>query len=113
MANTYRRFIQTSLPSASLTDIITVTDGTTAIVKSVIVSNDDAAVTASITMSVAPSGSGTLTIEPAKDLLPKASEDLLSSKGPLVLQSTDVLKVNPGGSPNVDVVASALLVDRN
>ena len=44
MANTYRRFIQTSLPSASLTDIITVTDGTTAIVKSVIVSNDDAAV---------------------------------------------------------------------
>ena len=114
MANTYRRFIQTELASASLTDVITVTAGTTAIVKSVIVSNDDSAVTASITMSVAPSGSGTLTIEPAKDLLPKTSEDLLSNKGPLVLQSTDVLKVKgTGGSPNVDVVASALLVDRN
>jgi len=65
-------------------------------------------------MSVAPSGSGTLTIEPAKDLLPKTSEDLLLNKGPLVLQSSDILKVKgTGGSPNVDVVASALLVDRN
>ena len=114
MANTYRRFIQTELTSASLTNVLTVADETTAIVKSVIVSNDDSAVTASITMSVAPSGSGALTIEPAKDLLPKTSEDLLLNKGPLVLQSSDILKVKgTGGSPNVDVVASALLVDRN
>ena len=114
MANTYRRFIQTELTSASLTNVLTVADETTAIVKSVIVSNYDSAVTASITMSVAPSGSGTLTIEPAKDLLPKTSEDLLLNKGPLVLQSSDILKVKgTGGSPNVDVVASALLVDRN
>ena len=114
MSNTYRRFIQTELTSASLTNVLTVADETTAIVKSVIVSNDDSAVTASITMSVAPSGSGTLTIEPAKDLLPKTSEDLLLNKGPLVLQSSDILKVKgTGGSPNVDVVASALLVDRN
>tara|TARA_A100001391_G_scaffold15662_1_gene8844 strand:- start:741 stop:1085 length:345 start_codon:yes stop_codon:yes gene_type:complete len=114
MANIYRRFIQTELTSASLTNVLTVADETTAIVKSVIVSNDDSAVTASITMSVAPSGSGTLTIEPAKDLLPKTSEDLLLNKGPLVLQSSDILKVKgTGGSPNVDVVASALLVDRN
>ena len=114
MANTYRRFIQTELTSASLTNVLAVADETTAIVKSVIVSNDDSAVTASITMSVAPSGSGTLTIEPAKDLLPKTSEDLLLNKGPLVLQSSDILKVKgTGGSPNVDVVASALLVDRN
>jgi T5SS/PEP-CTERM-associated repeat protein len=114
MANTYRRFIQTELTSASFTNVLTVADETTAIVKSVIVSNDDSAVTASITMSVAPSGSGTLTIEPAKDLLPKTSEDLLLNKGPLVLQSSDILKVKgTGGSPNVDVVASALLVDRN
>ena len=114
MANTYRRFIQTELTSASLTNVLTVADETTAIGKSVIVSNDDSADTASITMSVAPSGSGTLTIEPAKDLLPKTSEDLLLNKGPLVLQSSDILKVKgTGGSPNVDVVASALLVDRN
>ena len=63
-------------------------------------------------MLVAPSGSGVLTVEPAKTIQPDSSEDLLSNRGPLVLESADELKIKPSAG-DIDVTVSALLVDRN
>ena len=111
MANQYKRFFAIEVPASTAT-ITTIPAATTAIVKSVIVSNDHVSTTASVSMLVAPSGSGTLTVEPAKTIQPDSSEDLLSNKGPLVLESTDILKINPSAG-DIDVVVSALLVDRN
>lgn len=112
MANQYKRFFATELSASTDTTIADIPTATTAIVKSVIVSNDHAANTALVTMLVAPSGTGVLTVEPAKTIQPDSSEDLLSNKGPLVLESTDILKINPSAG-DIDVVVSALLVDRN
>ena len=111
MANQYKRFFATEVPASTAT-ITTIPAATTAIVKSVIVSNDHAANTALVTMLVAPSGTGVLTVEPAKTIQPDSSEDLLSNRGPLVLESADILKIKPSAG-DIDVTVSALLVDRN
>jgi hypothetical protein len=111
MANQYKRFFATEVPASTAT-ITTIPAATTAIVKSVIVSNDHVSTTASVSMLVAPSGTGTLTVEPAKTIQPDSSEDLLSNRGPLVLESADILKIKPSAG-DIDVTVSALLVDRN
>ena len=110
MANQYKRFISTLTNGASTT-VMTVPAATTAIVKSVIITNNNGTAS-TIILNVSPGGSGTSTIVPAKSIAANNYEDLLTDKGPVVLEAADELKLQPNAS-NLIALVSALLVDRN
>lgn len=112
MANAYKRY-RTQLSAATPTSLLLVPEATTAIVKSIWVTNPGVA-SATIKVTFAPLGSGVhyLTF----NLALNAGEyyDVVGTKptGPLVLESGDNLYVE-SSLANVNVVVSALLVDRN
>tara|TARA_R110000850_G_scaffold252307_1_gene377495 strand:+ start:195 stop:524 length:330 start_codon:yes stop_codon:yes gene_type:complete len=109
MANQYKRFTAT-ISTASST-LLTVPSATTAIVKSALVSNNNAA-TATISMSVSSTTTSSVKVVPAEAVLPSDYEDLLSNKGPVVLEQLDTLKFDTDLTSS-DVIISVLLVDRN
>jgi|TARA_A100001015_G_C14997536_1_gene716846 hypothetical protein len=110
MANQYKRYTST-LTSGASTTVLTVPGATTAIVKSVIITNNNGTAS-TIIMNLSPGGSGTSTIVPAKSISANDYEDLLTDKGPIILEAADELKFQPNAS-NVVALVSALLVDRN
>jgi hypothetical protein len=109
MGNAYRRFEQTlvaTVPSA----LLTVPAATTAIVKSVIVANNNAS-SSNITITFAPAGSGTHFLVPEEALASKEFTDFLAQAGPLILEAGDVVNITSSQN-DVFVTLSALLVDR-
>ncbi len=111
MGNAYKRFEET-LSAATPAVVLTVPGATTAIVKSILISNTSANIS-DITVTFSPAGVGTHTLMPLESVLSNDYVDLLSgwSAGPLVLEESDTLSVTSSQS-NVFVVVSALLVDR-
>ena len=112
MANSYKRYEET-LTAATAATLLTVPDATTAIIKSILVANNDGSST-NVTVTFSPGGSGTHYVVPLQAVSSKAYVDLLagSTAGPLILEEEDELNVTSSQS-NVYVVVSALLVDRN
>lgn len=112
MGNAYKRFDQ-ELSAATPAVLLTVPAATTAIVKSILVSNTNGN-SANITVSFAPEGVGTHSIVPLQSLAHNGYIDLLagSNVGPLILEAGDILSVTSSRS-SVFVVISALLVDRS
>ena len=112
MANLYKRYYN-SFSGATTESLLTVPDATTAIVKSIIVANPTGAAI-NVTAAYSPLGTGTLTVAPSLAVAANSYLDLLSGKvaGPLILESTDILKITSSAA-NLNVTVSALLVDRN
>lgn len=111
MGNAYKRF-EEELVATTPAVVLTVPAATTAIVKSILVSNTSGN-SANITVSFAPEGVGTHPIVPLQALADNGYVDLLagSSAGPLILEAGDILSVTSSQS-SVFVIVSALLVDR-
>jgi hypothetical protein len=112
MSNAYKRFEKTltaTVPSVALV----VPAVTTAIIRSIWVSNNDTN-SADITITFSPAGVGTHVLVPEEALATKEYVDILArgNSGPLVLEAADELTVTSSRS-NVFVVVSALLVDRS
>jgi hypothetical protein len=112
MANLYKRYYR-AFSGATTENLLTVPAATTAIVKSIIVANTTAG-PINVTAAYSPLGSGTLTVAPAFAVAANSYLDLLSGKvaGPLILESTDILKITSSAA-DLNVTVSALLVDRN
>ena len=112
MANLYKRYTLVSTGSATST-VLTVPAATTAIIKSIIVSNPTGS-SISVSCSMSPEGTGTVVIAPTAGISTLTYLDLLSGKvaGPLILESADLLKITTSAA-DLNVTVSALLVDRN
>ena len=112
MANLYKRYTLVST-GATTSTILTVPPATTAIVKSIIVSNPTGS-SISISCSISPEGTGTVVVAPTASMATLTYMDLLSGKvaGPLILESADLLKITSSAA-DLNVIVSALLIDRN
>lgn len=112
MANLYKRYYK-AFTGATTENLLTVPAATTAIIRSIIVANPTGA-SINVTAAFSPLGSGTVTIAPASALATNSYVDLLAGKvaGPLILESTDILKITSSAA-DLNVTVSALLVDRN
>lgn len=111
MGNAYKRF-EEELVATTPAIVLTVPVATTAVIKSILVSNTSGN-SANITVTFAPGGVGTHPIVPSQALAHDHYTDLLagSNAGPLILEAADTLSVTSSQS-SVFVVVSALLVDR-
>lgn len=112
MANLYKRYTLVSTGAGTST-ILTVPAATTAIIKSIIVSNSTGT-SISVECFFSPEGTGTVVIAPTLSVGTFTYADLLSGKvaGPLILEAQDLLKITSSAA-NLNVTVSALLVDRN
>lgn len=112
MANLYKRYTLVSTGAATST-VLTVPAATTAIVKSIIVSNPTGS-SISVSCAFSPAGTGTVTIAPTLAVNTLAYIDLLagSTAGPLILEAGDLLKITSSAA-DLNVTVSALLVDRS
>jgi hypothetical protein len=112
MANLYKRYHHV-FPSASTEELFTVPPATTAIIKSILVSNPTGGAI-NIRCEYSPEGTGTVVVVPTEEVPGNDYLDLLSGKvaGPLILEATDVLKLISTAA-NLNVTVSALLVDRS
>ena len=103
MANTYTN-AKVDLTSTSVTTLYTYAASTTAIVKSIIVSEDSGnADTITVTLT---NGSDVFSLFKTKSISANATAELLSA--PLVLQTTEILKVTAATANRLHVVASIL-----
>ena len=103
MANTYTN-AKVDLTSTSVTTLYTCATGTTAIFKSILVSEDSGnADTITVTLT---NGSDIFSLFKTKSISANATAELLSA--PLVLQTTEILKVTAATANRLHVVASIL-----
>ena len=103
MANTYTN-AKVDLTSTSVTTLYTCASATTAIVKSIIVSEDSGnADTITVTLT---NGSDVFSLFKTKSIAANGTTELLSA--PLVLQATEILKVTAATADRLHVVASIL-----
>jgi len=108
MSNLYKRFL-TTLTAATPADILVVPAATTAIVRSIIISNVSGSV-AVVTLTIAPVGVGSHMLVPALSVNDDNYAEILTE--PLNLEAADILKATSNQS-SVTVTLTALLVDRN
>ena len=105
MANTFKN-AKVDLSSTSITTLYTCPASTTAIVKSILVSEDSGnADTITLTLT---SGSDVFSLYKVKAVGANASVDLLSA--PLVVDASEILKVTAATANRLHVVASLLEV---
>tara|TARA_R100000773_G_scaffold29814_1_gene25585 strand:- start:146 stop:466 length:321 start_codon:yes stop_codon:yes gene_type:complete len=103
MANTYTN-AKADLTSTGATTLYTCAASTTAIVKSILVSEDSGnADTITVTLT---NGSDVFSLFKTKSISANGTTELLSA--PLVLQATEILKVTPATANRLHVVASIL-----
>ena len=108
MSNSYKRFL-TTLTAATPAEILVVPAATTAIVRSIIISNVSGSA-AVVTLTIAPVGVGSHMLVPALSVADDAYAEILTA--PLNLEAADILKITSDQS-SVTVTLTALLVDRN
>lgn len=109
MSNAYRRF-EEELTATVASALLTVPAATTAIVKSIIVANENGG-SSNITITFSPAGSGTHFLVPQSALASNKFIDFLAEAGPLILEAGDILNVT-SSQDDVYVTVSALLIDR-
>jgi len=103
MANTYVN-AKVDLTATSVTTLYTCATSTTAIVKSIIVSEDSGnADTITLTLT---SGSDVYSIYKTKAISANGTTELLTA--PLIVQASEILKVNAATANRLHVIASIL-----
>ena len=104
MANTFVNK-KADLSSTSATTIYTVPSATTAVIKSILVS-EDSGTADTITITITDTSDAVFSLFKTKAISANATTELLSA--PLVLQESEVLKVTAATANRLHVVLSAL-----
>ena len=106
MANTFVN-IKVDLTSTSATTLYTVPSATTAVIKSILVSEDSGNAD-TITVTITDTADAVFSLFKTKSISANATTELLSA--PLVLQESEVLKVTAATANRLHVVLSALQI---
>ena len=104
MANTFVNK-KVDLTTTSATTLYTVPDATTAIIKSILVSEDSGNAD-TITVTITDTASAVFSLFKTKSISANGTTELLSA--PLVLQQNEILKVTAATANRLHVVLSAL-----
>ena len=105
MANVYTNY-KVDLTTNSETTIYTVPSETTALVRSIRISNDDTGNACTVTLTVTDADSAIFSLEKDKSIAAKTSEEIL--KAVLVLKESEVLKATAQNANDLHVVLSVL-----
>jgi hypothetical protein len=107
MAHTYKNS-KVDLTTTDNTVLYTVPAATTTIVKSILVSNDDASNACEITVTLLNTGNDVFSLFKQKDIAAKTTTELLTSS--LVMNTDEELKVQAENANDLHVVCSYLEV---
>jgi hypothetical protein len=106
MANNYKNS-KVDLTNTNVTTLYTAPSATTAIVKSILVSNDSGSED-TITLTITDSATAVFSVYKLESVGANSTEELL--KQPLVVMESEILKVNAATGGRLHVVASYLEV---
>ena len=109
MANRYKNS-KVDLTTTNLTTLYTVPAETVSIVKSFLVSNDDASNACEITVTLLNTGNTVFSLFKQKDISAKTTVELLTN--PLVMNEDEELKVQAENANDLHVVCSYLEIKR-
>ena len=109
MANTFLNK-KVDLTATSVTTLYTVPTATTAIIKSIIVSEDSGNAD-TLTVTITDTADAVFSLFKTKSIASNASEQLLTE--PLILLESEVLKVTASDANELHVVASLLEINRD
>ena len=109
MANIYKN-AKLDLTTASETVLYTVPSDSRAIVKSILVSNDDASNACEITVTLLNTGNTVFSLFKQKDISAKTTVELLTN--PLVMNEDEELKVQAENANDLHVICSYLEIKR-
>jgi hypothetical protein len=104
MANNYKNS-KVDLTNTDITTLYTTPSATTAIVKSIIVSNDSTSAS-TITLTITNSATAVFSVYKLENVGANSSEELL--KQPLVVMESEILKVTAADANRLHVIASYL-----
>ena len=104
MANTYTNH-KVDLTTTDLTTLYTIPDATTAIIKSILVSEDSGNAD-TITVTITDASDNVFSLFKTKSISANGTTELLSA--PLVLEESEILKVTAATANRLHVVLSAL-----
>ena len=107
MANVYTNY-KVDLTTTNETTVFTVPAETTAIVKSIRVSNDDASNACTLTMTLTDSSSNVFSLEKDKSIAAKTSAELLTST--LVAKESEVFKATAQNANDLHIIISVLQI---
>ncbi len=107
MANVYTNY-KVDLTTTNETTVYTVPAETTAIVKSIRVSNDDASNACTLTMTLTDSSSNVFSLEKDKSIAAKTSAELLTST--LVAKESEVFKATAQNANDLHIIISVLQI---
>ena len=107
MAHTYKNS-KVDLTTTDNTVLYTVPTATTTIIKSILVSNDDASNACEITVTLLNTGNDVFSLFKQKDIAAKTTTELLTSL--LVMKTDEELKVQAENANDLHVVCSYLEV---
>ena len=105
MAHTYKNS-KVDLSSTNDTVLYTVPTATTSIVKSILVSNDDASNACEITVTLLNTSNTVFSLYKQKDISAKTTTELLTN--PLIMNTDEELKVQAENADDLHVVCSYL-----
>ena len=94
------------LANTDLTPLYEVPTNTIAIVKSILVSNDDASNACEITVTLLKTGTTVFSLFKAKDISAKTTVELLTN--PLILNENEEIKVQAENAGDLHVILSAM-----
>ncbi len=110
MSNSFKNS-KVDLTTTDNTVLYTVPAESTAIVKSILVSNDDASNACEITVTLVNSGGTIFSLFKQKDIAAKTTTELLTQ--PLVAEESEVIKVQAENANDLHVVLSVLEITRD
>jgi hypothetical protein len=105
MANTYTNY-KVDLTTTDATTIYTVPAATTAIIKSIRVSNDDASNACTLTLTLTDSASAVFSLEKDKSIAAKTSAEILTST--LVAKESEIIKATAQNANDLHIIISVL-----
>ena len=105
MANVYTNY-KVDLSTNSETTVYTVPSETTAIVRSIRLSNDDPSNACTLTITLTDSDSAVFSLEKDKSIAAKTSDEVL--KAALVLKESEVIKATAQNANDLHIILSVL-----
>ena len=105
MANTYTNY-KVDLTTTDATTIYTVPTATTALIKSIRVSNDDASNACTLTLTLTDSAAAVFSLEKDKSIAAKTSTELLSEL--LVAKESEIIKATAQNANDLHIIISVL-----
>jgi len=110
MANRYKN-VKVDLTTTNATTLYTVPAETVSIIKSFIVSNDDASNACELTVTLTNAAGAAFSLFKQKDVAAKTTTELLTQ--PLIIDESEIIKVQAENANDLHVILSFLEISRD